>query len=109
MNVSKLNNLKKRLIKDTDDPSCPHLCKILGTIEECLVDAKQKAKEADQERRASYQWTKVECEHCYKEVYRANLYKHHRTKACGFHEQNKPKKPSKDPLELVFQLLEKEA
>jgi hypothetical protein len=107
MNVSKLNNLKKRLIKDTDDPECPHLCKILGTIEECLVDAKKKAKEADAERRLSYQWTKVECEYCYKEVYRACLYKHHRSKVCGFHDQNENKKPTKDNLEKALQILEK--
>ena len=87
MNVAKLSNLKKRLQKNVDTNDI-YLTKIIATIDECLIDAKKIAKEKDKDNRINYKMEKIRCTHCGAEVLRDNIYKHYKSKKCGYKSNN---------------------
>lgn len=76
LNYHKLINLKKRFVKY----DCDYSKKIMATIDECIIEAKEISKKKDTERRDAYQSEDVCCEFCGNTYPRGYIYRHERDK-----------------------------
>ena len=54
-----------------------------------MADAKKVAKEKDTQHRINYKCDKIRCGHCGKQVLRGNIYKHYKSKQCGYKSDTK--------------------